>query len=336
MLKIRLSQSWNKFWKSGLFVIAFLSIITGIGAGIAIANRPQQKQVISLILSTRTNPFFNSIENAARKELADNNEYELNVLDSQEDDNKQTENIKNAIALNSKAIIINVINSQTAWNGGLKDAVSKNIPVIAVDRVISGDDVKINQTIASNNVLGAKDIAEWFKKTYVGSENSNVFHLEGVAGAQAAIDRKAGFEQGFGKPYWRNQIANFNRAQAIEKTGTILSSDSEAFNIIFADNDEMAVGAINAIEAKKYEAINTKPYDPKPLKYYVLGFDGTEDALKLIKEGKMAATVIQQPALMGKIAVESVLDILNGKEILNKVDAATVVVSIENIDQYLK
>ncbi|UVD81564.1 substrate-binding domain-containing protein [Mycoplasma iguanae] len=333
-MSLKFVKLWNKIKKSSLFVIFSLGVLTAIIAGIAVANRNQPKEVISLILSTKNNPFFNEIETAVVNEFDKQNQYDLQIFDSENDDNKQVENIRNAVALGSKALIINVVNSSTAWDGGLSDVAKRNIPIFAIDRNITAPLGKITQTIASNNVQGAKDIAEWFLKKYPQAGVDNIFHLGGVQGSQAAQDREKGFKEGFRKDYLISEVADFSRSVGLAKTNDILQSRGEEFKIIFADNDEMAIGAIEAIEARNFHAVNTTPYDIAKGKYYVLGFDGTSDALKLIKENKMVATVIQQPALMGQIAAQSTFKVLKGETVESIHDAQTIVVSSDNIDQF--
>lgn len=334
-MKLLLNKVWHRLKKSGLFMVGIFGGLTLIGMGAVILKRSETKEVISLVLSTRNNPFFTDIEMAVRKEMGKHGEYELNVFDSQDDDNKQKENISNALALNSKAIIINVVNSATAWYGSLEEVAKRKIPIFAIDRSIESPLGKINQTIASNNIQGAKDIAAWFKEKYKGVENANIFHLNGVAGSQAAKDRSKGFKQGFGKDYLVEEIADFSRSAALQKTGVILQGRGEEFKIIFADNDEMALGAIEAIKQKKYQVTSAKPYKNKKFEYYVLGFDGTKEALESIKEKKLTATVIQQPKLMGELAVKSVMDFFANKKIEPNLDAETIVVSKENVDKFL-
>lgn len=335
-MSLKVKKIWNTFTKSGVVLILFILIFTSMGVGIArsvISN--ETKTIISLVLSTRNNEFFTDIETSIKESISNNHDYELRVFDSQDDDSMQTKNVENALALGTKALIINVVNSATAWEGSLKAVFEKNIPIIAVDRAITSPENTIKQTIASDNVAGARELANWFKQAY-SVVNANVFHLQGVAGSQAAIDRSIGFKEGFGKEYSFEEIANFNKDQALVKTADVLQANGDRFNIIFADNDNMALGAIEAIKQKNLQAVNIKPYTNTIGNYYVLGFDGTTEALQAVKQGTLAATVIQQPKLMGQIAITSVIKILNG-EIVEVIQAAqTVVVSSENIDNYFK
>lgn len=217
----------------------------------------------------------------------------------------------------------------------MKNVTERQIPIIAIDRWIKAPANMINQTIASNNVKGANEIAKWFLTKYPQAKNNSVFHLGGVQGAEAAIDRSKGFKEGFGEEFLTTEVANFNKAEALEKTNIILQSRGNEFKTIFADNDEMALGAITSIQSKNYQAISTIPYDSGANKYYVLGFDGTDEALSAIKNGQMAATVIQQPALMGTLSIKSAVNILNGKVVDKVLDAVTIVVSKDNVDKFL-
>lgn len=96
-----------------------------------------------------------------------------------------------------------------------------------------------------------------------------------------------------------SQTANFNRVEGLSVTENMLQANPDIKGI-FAHNDEMALGAIEALNGKNIP---------------VVGFDATEDATKAISEGKMAATVAQKPDLMGSVAVETAVKIMNNETV---------------------
>jgi len=139
-----------------------------------------------------------------------------------------------------------------------------------------------------------------------------VVMLIGIPGTSAARDRGAGFEAQLKKypgiQLVAKQTANFNRAEGLKVMENLLQAYPD-IDAVFAQNDEMALGAIEAIKAAK-----------KLGKIIVVGFDAIPDALEAVKKGEMAATVAQQPGLMGELAVEKAVDYLKTKTVYIPVD----------------
>ena len=185
------------------------------------------------------------------------------------------------------------------YNGApaVKDAVSRGIKVISVDRGVNGVDVDC--AIASDNVEGAKMATEYMVSLL--GENAKVAELEGVSGASATIERGKGFHLVADEKLdvVSKQTANFNRSEGMSVMENMLQANS-AIQGVFAHNDEMALGAVEAVGNKKI---------------LVVGFDATDDAVAAVKAGKMAATVAQKPNLMGETAVETAIQILQGETV---------------------
>lgn len=130
-----------------------------------------------------------------------------------------------------------------------------------------------------------------------------VVELEGLPGTSAARDRGAGFnaylkERCPGVMVVARQAANFDRAQGLSVMENILQAQRQ-IDAVFAHNDEMALGALQAIKARG-------------LKIPVVGFDATPDAVKAVESCEMAATVAQQPAEMGRLALEKAAELIKG------------------------
>jgi ribose transport system substrate-binding protein len=170
----------------------------------------------------------------------------------------------------------------------IKKANDANIPVFTVDRSANGGTVVSH--IASDNVAGGKMAAEFLSKTIGGK--GNVIELQGIAGTSAARDRGQGFND-YIKASSPNikivaqQTANFNRDEGLKVFENILQAQPE-IAAVFAHNDEMILGAIQAAEAAKRTGI------------VFVGFDAIDDATKAVKDGKLAATVAQKPDLMAR------------------------------------
>lgn len=253
--------------------------------------------VIGFSVSTLNNPFFVTLTEGAKKAASEKN-VELVIVDAGDDAAKQTSDIEDLVSRNVGVLIVNPVDSD-AVAPAVKSAMSKGIKVIAVDRGVNGVDVDCQ--IASDNVAGARMATEYLMELV--GEGAKVAELQGVPGASAAIDRGEGFHQVADKSLQvaASQTANFNRAEGMTVMENILQSDG-TIKGVFAHNDEMALGAVEAVAASG-----------KDIK--IVGFDATDDAQKAVKDGKMAATVAQKPDKMGETAIETAVKIMAGETV---------------------
>ena len=240
---------------------------------------------IGFSVSTLNNPFFVTLSEGA-KDKADELGVDLIVVDAGDETAKQTSDIEDLISRNISVLIVNPVDSD-AVAPAVKDAVSKGIKVISVDRVVNGVDVDC--AIASDNVAGAEAATEYLVSLI--GEGAKVAELQGTTGASATIDRGQGFHNVADKKLnvVASQTGDFNRSDGMSVMENMLQADS-GIQGVFAHNDEMALGAVEAIGSRKI---------------VVVGFDATDDAQAAVKAGKMAATVAQKPDLMGATAVET-------------------------------
>ena len=253
--------------------------------------------VIGFSVSTLNNPFFVTLTEGAKKAASEKN-VELVVVDAGDDAAKQTSDIEDLVSRNVGVLIVNPVDSD-AVAPAVKSAMSQGIKVIAVDRGVNGVDVDCQ--IASDNVAGARMATEYLMELV--GEGAKVAELQGVPGASATIDRGEGFHQVADKSLQvaASQTANFNRAEGMTVMENILQSDG-AIKGVFAHNDEMALGAVEAVAASG-----------KDIK--IVGFDATDDAQKAVKDGKMAATVAQKPDKMGEKAIGTAVKIMAGETV---------------------
>lgn len=250
---------------------------------------------IGLAVSTLNNPFFVTLSEGAQAK-ADELGVELIVVDAGDDAAKQASNIEDLISKNISVLIVNPVDSD-AVAPSVKDAVAAGIKVVSVDRVVNGVDVDC--AIASDNVAGAQMATEYLV-SLVG-EGAKVAELEGVSGASATIDRGEGFHLVADEKLdvVSKQTANFNRSEGMTVMENMLQANPDIQGV-FAHNDEMALGAVEAIAGKDI---------------VVVGFDATDDAQTAVAEGRMAATVAQKPDLMGATAVETAQKLIAGETV---------------------
>lgn len=263
-------------------------------------NGGSQGLKIGLSISTQNNPFFVTLVEGAKAE-ATKQGLELVVVDAQDDSAKQISDIEDLIQQGVNVIIVNPTDS-AAVAAAIESANKANIPVITVDR--SADSGKVVAHIASDNVAGGKMAGEYILELLNGK--GKVVELEGIPGSSAARERGQGFHEAVdnqsGIEVAAKQTADFDRAKGLAVMENIIQGTPE-INAIFAHNDEMALGALQALEAAGLKDV------------VVVGFDATDDAVKAVEEGKMSATVAQKPGVMGEIAIQTAVKVINGEKV---------------------
>lgn len=279
-----------------MFALGGCNAITIDGEG-ELSGENSGSGAVGFSVSTLNNPFFVSLSEGAKAE-AEKQGVKLVVVDAGDDAAKQTNDIEDLISRNVSVLIVNPVDSD-AVAPAAQNAVSKGIKVISVDRVVNG--VEVDCQIASDNAAGAKMATEYLVELI--GEGAKAAELEGVPGASATIDRGAGFHEAADTALdvVASQTANFNRAEGMNVMENILQSCPEVKGV-FAHNDEMALGAVEAVLASG-----------KDIK--IVGFDATDDAVAAVKSGKMAATVAQKPELMGETAIQTAMKLINGETV---------------------
>jgi len=255
------------------------------------------KEAVGLSISTLNNPFFVTLRDGASAAAAKAG-LDLVVLDAQDKVDKQVADVEDLIQKKVKVILVNPTDG-AAVVPAIKRANAAGIPVITVDRGAAGGAVAFH--IASDNVAGGKLAGELVCKLLSGK--GKAVELEGVPGTSAARDRGAGFNAALkagcpGVAVVSRQTANFDRAQGLTVMENVLQAQP-AIDAVFAHNDEMALGALQAIRASK-----------RPIR--IVGFDATDDAVKAVDACDLKATVAQQPAEMGRLAVEKAAALVKG------------------------
>lgn len=252
---------------------------------------------IGLSISTLNNPFFVSLKDGVVAEAAKQG-MEVVVVDAQNDSAKQSNDVDDLIQQGVNALLINPTDS-SAISTVVQTANSLGIPVITLDR--SADQGEVAALVASDNVKGGQMAAEYIVEQL--GKDTKVIELEGVPGASATRERGKGFHNIADEQLnvVAKQAADFDRTKGLTVTENLLQGNPDA-KAIFAHNDEMALGAIEAIQSSGKDIM-------------VIGFDGNDDALKSIEAGNLTATVAQQPELIGQLAVGAAKDVLQGKEV---------------------
>ena len=309
--------------KKVLALILCLALVISMAGCVRIVIDGEESSVqvsangtIGLSVSTQNNPFFVSLVEGAEKQAAALG-VKITVADAGDDAAKQTSDIEDLVASGISVLIVNPVDSD-AVTGAVESAKAKGVKVIAVDRAVNGVDIECQ--IASDNVLGAELATQFIVDTL--GEGAVVAELEGVTGASAAIDRSQGFHNiaDAKLEVVARQTANFARAEGMSVMENMLQANPN-IQAVFAANDEMALGAMEAISGAGKDIM-------------VMGFDATDDAIASIKAGQMAGTIAQQPALIGSTAVSNALKLINGEEIEKSIPVEVTLVTIDNVETF--
>ncbi|MGL5231849.1 MAG: ribose ABC transporter substrate-binding protein RbsB [Fusobacteriaceae bacterium] len=260
--------------------IALFSMVLGM---FSMANAAK----IGLVVSTQDNPFFVTLKEGAEKKAKELG-HEIIVLDSQNTPSKELSNVEDLMVKGIDILLINPTDSD-AVTAAVKEANRSKVPVVTLDRGANGG--KVVSHVASDNVAGGRMAGDFIVASLGGK--GKVVELEGIPGTTPARDRGKGFNDSVnGKlTVVARQAADFDRSKGLTVTENILQAQPEV-NAIFAHNDEMALGAVRALEASGRKNV------------MIVGFDATDDAVRAVKEGKMSATVAQKPFEIGAKGVE--------------------------------
>lgn len=267
-------------------------------------------QRIALSLSELGNPFFAAMLKGAQAQ-ADLHGVELSYADAANDDARQLIAIQNFVSRSAAAIIINPTNAQSVVPG-IEIANRAGIPVITVDR--KEDSGVVAAHIASDNIAGGRLAGEYLARRL--EKGGAVAEFEGIPGTSVSYERGKGFNDALAsQPKLRvalREVANFNRAEARAAMAGLLA-EGQRFDAIFAHNDNMILGVM--------EALRDVPPAQRPI---LVGFDGIPEALRALRGGDIAATVVQKPERMGALAVDAAIRSQRGEPV-----APTILVELD-------
>jgi ribose transport system substrate-binding protein len=306
-----------------IFPLILLGILLLAGCRDGSPGTPAGEPKVAVVISTLNNPWFVVLGETARDRAMELG-YEATLFDSQNDTAKESAHFDNIIAAGYSAILFNPTDADGSV-ANVQRATDSGIPVFCIDREINSTDAATAQLL-SDNYSGAVALGEYFVKQ-VGVKGKYV-ELLGLVGDNNTWNRSKGFhsvvDRYDGLQMVAQQSADFDRNKALEVTESILQSHDD-IDAIFCGNDAMAMGAYQALlGAGKSEQVK------------VFGYDGAEDVVRSIADGRIVATVMQYPKLMARTAAEYADEYLqNGRrDFQQKIPVNVDLVSAENIDQF--
>ncbi len=280
------------------------------------------KPKIAVVVSTLNNPWFVVLGETAKARAMELG-YDATIFDSQNDTAKEAAHFENLIAGGYKAVLFN----PTDANGSIANvqkAKAAGIPVFCIDREINSTNAATSQML-SDSYSGCVKLGQLFVKT-VGKEGEYA-ELLGIVGDNNTWNRSKGFHSVVdrypGLKMVAQQSGEFDRAKGLEVMESMLQAHPN-IKAVFCGNDSMAMGA--------YQALVTAGKD-KDVK--VFGFDGADDVVKSIAEGKIVATGMQFPKKMAQQSAEFADEYIKGKrDFAQKIAVPVEVVTKENVSKY--
>lgn len=237
----------------------------------------------------------------------------LKFSDAQQKQENQIKAIRSFIAQKVDVIAFAPVVT-TGWDTVLKEAKAAKIPVVLTDRSIETADPSLYVTmIGSDFTEEGRKAGKWLLDNVKG-DNVNIVELQGTVGSAPAIERKKGFEEVIaGKANYkiiRSQTGDFTRAKGKEVMEAFLKAEGKKINVLYAHNDDMAIGAIQAIE----EAGMKSGKD-----VIVISVDAVKGAFEAMMAGKMNVSVECNP-LLGPQLMDIVKDVAAGKQLPKRIN----------------
>jgi ribose transport system substrate-binding protein len=286
------------------------------------SDAPSRGARIAVVISTLNNPWFVVLGETA-KARAEELGYDATVFDSQNDTATEAAHFENIIAAGYSAILLNATDSEGSI-ASVRKARAGGIPVFCIDREINATDVATSQ-ILSDNYSGCVALGEYFAEQL--SEVGTYVELLGQVGDNNTWNRSKGFHSVVDRfPELKmvaQQSGDFDRGKAHDVMESLLQAHAD-IDAVFCGNDAMAMGA--------YQALVSAGKAPR---VKVFGFDGADDVVRLIAEGKIQATAMQFPKTMARAAAEYADRWVKGdRRFPRKVPVSVELVTPENVGQY--
>jgi simple sugar transport system substrate-binding protein len=239
---------------------------------------------------------------------------DLRFSDAQQKQENQLKAIRGFIAQRVDVIAFSPV-VETGWEGVLREAKSAGIPVILTDRAVDvADDSLYVSLIGSDFVEEGRKAGRWLVDHMQDRPGDiNIVELQGTVGSAPANDRKRGFQEIIGAdPRFhliRSQTGDFTRAKGKEVMEAFLKAEGKRINVLFAHNDDMAIGAIQAIEEAGLE-----PGED----ITIVSIDAVKGAFEAMMAGKLNVTVECSP-LLGPQLMAAVKDVVAGKPVPKRI-----------------
>jgi ABC-type sugar transport system substrate-binding protein len=255
---------------------------------------------------------------------------DLRFADAQQKQENQVKALRSFIEQRVDVIAFSPV-VESGWDTVLQEAKAAKIPVILLDRSVTADSSLYIGFIGSDFVEEGRKAARWAVERFKDTPGDvNIVELQGTVGAGPAIDRKKGFEEIIAaQPRFRiirSQSADFTRSKGKEVMDAFLKAETRKIHLLYAHNDDMAIGAIQAIE----EA-GIKP----GRELLIVSIDAVRGAFDAMIAGKLNATIECNP-LLGPQLMTSVTEVVAGRTIPKRIVVDEQVFTMETAKQHIQ
>jgi simple sugar transport system substrate-binding protein len=284
-----------------------------LAMGLSMATFAQSKKIVVGFSQIGAESGWRTAESESIQSEAKKRGIDLRFSDAQQKQENQIKALRTFLAQRVDVIILAPV-VETGWEPVLREIKRARIPVILVDRGIKDSDPSLYTTlIASDFVQEGRMAGDWLAKKLDGK--GNIVELQGTPGAAPANDRRQGFAEAIkkypGLKIIKSQSGDFTRAKGKEVMEAFLKAEGKNIDAVYAHNDDMALGAIQAIQEAGL----------KPGKdIIVVSIDGIKPAFEAMVEGTLNCTVECNP-LLGPAAFDAIESVLAGKPVQKKIIA---------------
>lgn len=302
--------------------VALIALGTTSLTGCALMGADEDENItIGLAVANQQADFFNQIREAVQAE-GEANDVEIVLADAGGDADKQVSQIQDFITRDVDAIIY-IPAGATAAAVPIRNARAAEIPVITVDR--NPEDEPGDSFIATDSVAAARALGEWVVEQTGGEGNLAV--IQGQIGTTPEIARDEGFVEALEGSniveIQRQASQGWHQDEGFDIAQDMLQAHPE-IDIFFGRADALALGAAQAARGAGRDDI------------LIVGFDGDVAGLEAVRDGVIDATVTQQTQLMGRLAYESALKLIDGEEVPAEQLQEGIVTTAENVDPFIE
>jgi len=290
-----------------------LSSLLGLGAPV-LAQAP--KPLVMGFSQVGAESEWRSANSASIKDAAKQAGISLKFADAQQKQENQVKALRSFIAQKVDVIAFSPV-VESGWDTVLREAKAAKIPVILTDRAVKVSDPTLYVSFIGSDFVeegrkAGRWLLDWAAKNRPG-QALHIVELQGTVGSAPAIDRKNGFEEIIkANPklaMGRSQSGDFTRAKGKEVMEAFLKAKDKKIDVLFAHNDDMAIGAIQAIEEAGL----------KPSKdIIIISIDGVRGAFEAMVAGKLNVTVECNPQL-GPQLMQLARDVVAGKPVAPRI-----------------
>lgn len=290
---------------------------TAPAASTAPAAKPADKKITLGFAQVGAESGWRTANTKSIQDAAKEAGIELKFSDAQQKQENQIKAIRSYIAQKVDVIAFSPV-VESGWDTVLKEAKDAGIPVILTDRAVDSKDTSLYKTfLGSDFVEEGRNAGKWLLEKVKDRQGPvNIVELQGTTGSAPAIDRKKGFEEAIkanpNVKIVKSQTGDFTRAKGKEVMEAFIKSakaENLKMDVLYAHNDDMALGAIQALEEAGI----------KPGKdILIISIDGVKDAFVAMKDGKINLVVECNP-LLGPQLMQIAKDVVAGKEVQKRI-----------------